>query len=78
MCRRDGHVVIYKDRYFDFVDIREVKKIVEMYVNGQLSNKCFNFVHPEKLLLSQWAGIFGATYEIENTLELGEPYCLHR
>lgn len=78
VCRRDGHVVIDKDRYFDFVDIREVKKIVEMYMNGQLSNKCFNFVHPEKLLLSQWAGIFGATYEIENTLELGEPYCLHR
>ena len=29
VCKREGHVVIDQDRYFDFIDIEDVKKIVE-------------------------------------------------
>ena len=76
VCKRDGHVVIDKDRYFDFVDIEYVKKIVFKYVHGYMDDKEFNFVHPEKLLLSQWAEKFGASWEVRDTSELGESYCL--
>ena len=30
--RRDGHVIIDQDRYFDFIDVEDVKKIVQEYV----------------------------------------------
>lgn len=75
VCKREGHVVIDKDRYFDFVDIEYVRKIVFDYVHGYLTEKEFNLVYPEKLLLSQWAKKFGATYEITDNSELGESYC---
>jgi dTDP-4-dehydrorhamnose reductase len=32
VCKREGHVVIDQDRYFDFIDIEDVKKIVQEYV----------------------------------------------
>ena len=32
ICKREGHVVIDQDRYFDFIDIEDVKKMVEEYV----------------------------------------------
>jgi len=74
VCKRDGHVIIDKDRYFDFIDVDVVKKIVEGYVNGENYVKEFNLAPPEKLLLSQWAERFGATWEIKDTSGLGDSY----
>jgi nucleoside-diphosphate-sugar epimerase len=75
VCKRDGHVIIDQDRYFDFIDIEDVRKIVGEYVHGERDEKVYNLVYPEKLLLSQWAEKFGATWEIGDTTRLGEPYC---
>jgi dTDP-4-dehydrorhamnose reductase len=74
VCREKGHVVINKDRYFDFVDIECVRKVVFDYVHGYLDDKEYNLVYPEKLLLSQWAERFGATWEIGDKDGLGDSY----
>jgi nucleoside-diphosphate-sugar epimerase len=74
VCKNKGHIVIERDRYFDFVDVEYVKKIVHTYVIGDCTDKEFNLVYPEKLLLSQWAERFGATYEIKDISEYDEPY----
>ena len=74
VCKRDGHIVIERNRYFDFIDIEDVRKIVYEYVHGYLTDKQYNLVYPEKLLLSQWAERFGATWEIRDKSDLGEPY----
>ena len=75
VCKREGHVVIDQDRYFDFIDIEDVKKIVNEYVSCKWEMpKVCNLVYGEKLLLSQWAEKFGATYEIKNISGLGEAY----
>src|SRR5210317_19551 len=76
VCRREGHVIIKKDKYFDFVDVEDVKKIVTLYVNDVLCEKDINIVDPHTRLLSEWAVLFGATYEIEDTSALDEPYIL--
>ena len=75
VCREKGHVVIPQDRYFDFIDIKDVIAVVEKYVHGFLTDKVYNLVYPEKLLLSQWAERFGATHKIEDETNLGESYC---
>ena len=36
--------------------------------------KCCNLVYRKKLLLSEWAKLFGATFEIKNKSGLGEAY----
>ncbi len=75
VCKREGHVIIDQDRYFDFIDIEDVKKIVCEYVTSKWSMpKICNLVYKEKLLLSQWAGRFGATYEVKDASKLGESY----
>jgi nucleoside-diphosphate-sugar epimerase len=74
VCKSDGHVIIERDRYFDFIDIEDVRKIVYEYVHGYLTDKQYNLVYPEKMLLSQWAERFGATWEIRDKSGLGEPY----
>lgn len=76
MCKRDGHVVIHKDRYFDFVNIEYVNKIVKLYIIGEINTKCFHLVDEgPKKTLSEWAPVFGArTHEIVNQKELDEPY----
>jgi nucleoside-diphosphate-sugar epimerase len=75
VCKEKGHVVINQDRYFDFVSIETVREVVYEYVSSKkkLVKYC-NLVYPEKLLLSQWAEKFGATWEIIDTSKLGEPY----
>ena len=75
ICRKNRHVVIDQDRYFDFIDIKDVCKIVGEYVRDERSEKEYNLVYKEKLLLSQWAEKFGASWEIKDVSELGEPYC---
>jgi nucleoside-diphosphate-sugar epimerase len=75
VCKRDGHVIIERDRYFDFIDVEDVKKVVLEYVKGQRNDKQYNLVYSEKLLLSEWAQKFGATYQIRDISKLDEPYC---
>lgn len=74
VCKREKHVIIDKDRYFDFIDVKHVKCIVEQYVDGELHDKEFDLVYENKLLLSQWAEKFGASWEIRDISELGESY----
>ena len=74
VCKAKGHVVIEKDKYFDFIDIEDVIKVVRDYVQGKRHDKEYNLVYPEKLLLSQWAERFGATWEIKNNEGLDEGY----
>ena len=78
MCKKDGHVVIEQDRYFDFIDVEDVRKIVGEYVRGERTDKECNLVYPEKLLLSQWAQRFGATCHVENTSGYGDSYIKNR
>ena len=80
VCKKEGHVVINKDRYFDFIDIEDVRKILWEYVRieNTRKDKEYDLVYPEKLLLSQWAEKFGATWEIEDTSGLGESYIKKR
>jgi len=71
---RDTSLLIKTDN-FDFIDIEDVKKIVCEYVTSKWSMpKICNLVYKEKLLLSQWAGRFGATYEVKDASKLGESY----
>jgi len=72
VCKEKGHVVIQKDRYFDFIDVEDVKLEVDRCINN-LSGKFVDLVYPERLKLSEWATKFGATFEL---LEegLAEPY----
>lgn len=73
VCKRDGHVVIKKDKLFDYVHIDEVCKIVQEYVQNKRRDKEFN-ISGERRLLSEWADYFGATFVIQDTSELDEPY----
>ena len=75
VCKREGHVVIERDRYFDFIGIEDVKDIVRQYLfSKRMMPKCCDLVYPEKKLLSQWAKVFGASWEIKDISELGESY----
>ena len=81
VCREKGHVVIPKDRYFDFIDVKDVCKIVKKFVFGEKTEKFYNLVRPgNKMLLSQWATEFGAeTHEILDKSGLRESYiCLQK
>jgi nucleoside-diphosphate-sugar epimerase len=75
VCKKEGHVIIERDRYFDFIDVDDVKKVVLEYVKGDRNEKQYNLVYPEKRLLSEWAQKFGATYQIRDISKLDEPYC---
>jgi len=75
VCKREGHITIDKDRYFDFIDIEDVRKIVCDYVNCvHDKDKFYNLVYPEKLLLSQWATKFGATCDVTFPGVLDDEY----
>ena len=117
VCKREGHVIIDRDRYFDFINIEDVKDIVKQYVfvsyysdfgpsllwysypppccapaaggssdteikqyvfAKRLMPKYCDLVYPEKKLLSQWAGVFGASWEITDISGLGESYIKDR
>ena len=79
ICKREGHVVIDRDKYFDFIDIEDVMKIIHEYVTSKwVMPKVCNLVYPEKLLLSQWAEKFGATWEVKDTSVLSESYIKER
>ena len=74
ICRNKGHVVIEKDKYFDFINIEDVMKVVREYIDGYRFSKQCNLVYPKRMKLSEWAIKFGATYDIINKNELDEPY----
>ena len=74
ICRNEGHVVIEKDKYFDFINIEDVMKVVREYIDGYRFSKQCNLVYPKRMKLSEWAKKFGATYDIINKNELDEPY----
>ena len=79
ICKNNGHVIIPQDRYFDFIDVVDVKEIVHGYVyNTCPMPKYCNLVYPEVKLLSEWAEIFGATWEVNDTSSLGESYAFKR
>ena len=78
ICKQKGHIIIDKDKYFDFVDIEDVRKVVCEYIDGKRMDKVCDLVYKDKKLLSHWAIEFGATYEITDTSELGEPYISQR
>ena len=73
MCENHGHVTIQKDRYFDFIDVKDVNQIVCEYCkNG--GDKFYNLTYQRpKMKLSEWATYFGATYTIIKD-ELDIPY----
>ena len=68
-CKRDGHVVIERDRYFDFIDVEDVCEIVQQYVTSKkaLVKYCDLVTGKDPLLLSEWAEKFGATWEVKDT-----------
>ena len=74
-CKRDGHVVIDRDRYFDFIDVEDVREIVQQYVtsNKALIKYC-DLVYSKKMLLSEWAEKFGATWEVKDRDGLDTSY----
>ena len=78
VCLREGHVTIDKDRYFDFIDVKDVRKVVDQYINGLRDDKEIDLVYEKAQLLSEWAKYFNATYEIKDTSELGESYTSQR
>src|SRR5210317_1066484 len=61
ICKRDGHIIIEKDKYFDMIDVEDVLSIVKKYVNGECSTKELDLVYDTPKLLSEWAVYFGAT-----------------
>jgi nucleoside-diphosphate-sugar epimerase len=73
ICKREGHIVIPQDKYFDFVDIKDVVDVVLRYCDGECDEKFVNMTDPEKKKLSEWAKFFGATCFIERE-GLGESY----
>lgn len=74
ICKNNGHVEIEKDRYFDFIDVDDVVRMVELYVTSRIDDKEFNLVYPKKYLLSEWAEFFGATYTIKDKTTLDDNY----
>ena len=54
------------------------RKVVCEYIDGKRIDKVCDLVYKDKKLLSHWAIEFGATYEITDTSELGEPYISQR
>ena len=76
VCKREGHVVIEKDRYFDFVSISKVREVVQEYVTSKkkLVKYCDLVTNKKPMLLSEWADFFGATWEVLDTSSLSEPY----
>ena len=78
ICKQEGHITIDKDKFFDFVDIEDVRKVVCEYIDGRRIEKECDLVYQDEKLLSQWAVEFGATYEIVDKSELGESYVSQR
>ena len=79
VCKRDGHINIDQDRYFDFIDVEDVNRVVLEFVSSKWEMpKCCDLIYPQKMLLSEWAEYFGATCEIKDTTKLGDSYIKER
>lgn len=74
MVINDGHVTIDQDRFFDYIHINDLMKIVENVVKGKDKRNMINAVYQgEKMKLSDFALKHGATYTILRP-GLGIPY----
>ena len=78
ICKRDGHIIIEKDKYFDMIDVEDVLSIVKKYVNGECSTKELDLVYDTQKLLSERAVYFGATYTVNIQGVLDTPYVSER
>lgn len=73
-----GFVRIHQDRFFDFIHVDDIMRIVETIVKEKNSPKIIDAVYQETpLLLSEFATLHGAEYIIERE-GLGEPYIAPR
>jgi len=74
ICKHDGHITIDKDKYFDMIDVEDVRRVIHDYVCNIRCEKEIDLVYEKKMLLSEWATFFGATYDIVDNTSLDTPY----
>ena len=74
VCKRDKHVIIKRDKYFDYVHVATVCEVVRKCIYGEITEKEINISGRATRLLSKWAVIFGATYEIIDKDTLDDSY----
>ncbi len=74
-----GHVTIHQDRFFDFVHVHDVMRIVESIIKDPVSFSKVTDAAPPGLpkLLSEFASEHGAEYTIERE-GLATPYIANR
>lgn len=74
-----GFVCIHQDRFFDFIHVHDIMRIVEHVIKNPLTvPKIIDAVYPgPPMKLSDFARIHGAKYFIERE-GLGEPYIADR
>lgn len=71
---REGHVNIHKDKYFDFVHVRDVMDTIEKILSGTEKRRFVHMIYDEKHhLLTEILDIAGIPYTLE-TGELDAPY----
>lgn len=63
VCQREDHVVITDDRFFDYVDVKDVQRFCQWLVeHPQWTWKgAFNLVYKDKKKLSEWAVEWGVS-----------------
>ncbi len=74
ICKRDKHVIIKRDKYFDYVHVATVCEVVRKCIYGEITEREINISGRATRLLSKWAVIFGATYEIIDKDTLDDSY----
>lgn len=74
VCKRDKHVIIKRDKYFDYAHVATVCEVVRKCIYGEITEKEINISGRATRLLSKWAVIFGATYEIIDKDTLDDSY----
>tara|TARA_B100001559_G_C16483818_1_gene615029 strand:+ start:791 stop:1474 length:684 start_codon:yes stop_codon:yes gene_type:complete len=74
VCKRDKHVIIKRDKYFDYAHVATVCEIVRKCIYDEITEKEINISGRATRLLSKWAVIFGATYEIIDKDVLDDSY----
>ena len=52
ICKHDGHITIDKDKYFDMIDVEDVRRVIHDYVCNIRCEKEIDLVYEKKMLLS--------------------------
>lgn len=73
-------MIIHQDRYFDFIYIEDLYKLIISFINGKQNNKEINCVYQEKLKLSDVAKIINDLGEKKVNISIlnniqGNSYC---